>query len=154
MSRDSYSALFDGLLGSYLTKVKEVTTRHQQTCPDCKRELVNIYKQNNEWKCRKCWSKIQYARCEIFEPIPQMVVERKLIKTWAELKECTSETHILEIEDGCGWIHPKEGYFNMPNGSHYLSTHTFYGGTNLYSTELLQACGFNVEIASWDELGW
>ena len=41
-------------------------------------------------------------------------VEPTLIKTWAELKECKSETHILEIDvRGCnGWIRPK----NEPKG--------------------------------------
>ena len=77
----------------------------------------------------------------------------KLINTWDELRECTSETHVLEIEDYCGWIRPKvrdeENYWK---DNHYLSTHTFYGGTHKYSTEILQKCGFDVEIANWDEL--
>ena len=75
----------------------------------------------------------------------------KLIKTWDELKECKSETHILEIEDCCGWIHCK---LDKGKHAHYLSTHTFYGGTYKNSTKLLQACGFDVELANWDELGW
>ena len=29
--------------------------RHQQTCPVCGRGLVNIYKQDGTWKCRRCW---------------------------------------------------------------------------------------------------
>jgi cystathionine beta-lyase/cystathionine gamma-synthase len=76
----------------------------------------------------------------------------KLIKTWDELKECKSDTHILEIEHCCGWIHP---IVPAPvKDHHYLSTHTFYGGTHEYSTKILQSCGFDVEIANWDELGW
>lgn len=76
----------------------------------------------------------------------------KLIKTWDELKECTSETHTLEIEDCCGWIHAKNVKDDDNGGyGHYLSTHTFYGGTHEYSTKLLQSCGFDVEIANWDE---
>ena len=76
----------------------------------------------------------------------------KLIKTWDELKECTSETHVLEIEDCCGWIHPiVPSNKNFWKHNHYLSTHTFYGGTHKESTRLLQACGFNIEIANWDE---
>ncbi len=79
----------------------------------------------------------------------------KLIKTWDELKECTSETHVLEIDDGCGWIHPKkEVDKNSWKGHHYLSTHTFYGLNHKQSTKILQSCGFDVEIANWDELGW
>ena len=144
--------IFSSLFGSYLRKGKDITTRHQQTCPECKRERVNIYKENKEWKCKKCWDKVELIRCEIYGSNPQVKIEPKLIKTWDELKECTSDTHILEIEDGCGWIHDKSpGLYSR--SSHYLSTHTFYGGTNKQSTELLQACGFNVEIASWDELG-
>lgn len=40
--------------------------------------------------------------------------EPKLIKTWDELKECTPETHTLEIEvkDGNGWIHPYSAVVN------------------------------------------
>lgn len=76
----------------------------------------------------------------------------KLINTWDELKECTSETHTLEIGDGKGWIHPKNDMdHNSFEGRHYLSTHTFYGGMNEGYTELLQACGFDVVLANWDE---
>jgi hypothetical protein len=84
--------------------------------------------------------------------------EPKLIKTWAELKECTSETHVLEIsaEGGNGWIRPKNPVppKEYHEHNHYLSTHTFYGGMHEYSTKLLQSCGFNVVLANWDELGW
>jgi effector-binding domain-containing protein len=76
----------------------------------------------------------------------------KLIKTWAELKECKSETHILEIDDCCGWIRKKDG--GEDDYGIYLSTHTFYGGTHEWSTKTLQSCGFNVVLANWDELGW
>lgn len=73
----------------------------------------------------------------------------KLIKTWNELKECTSETHSLEIDvdGGNGWITDKKNNENL----HYLSTHTFYGSTYEYSTNLLQKCGFNVQLVNWDE---
>jgi hypothetical protein len=80
--------------------------------------------------------------------------EPKLIKTWDELKECTSETHTLEIEDCCGWITHKnsnENYINYSENNHYLSTHTFYGSNHELSTKLLQKCGFNVRLANWDE---
>ena len=70
----------------------------------------------------------------------------KLIKNWDELKECKSDTHILEIEDGCGWITENTtGYIE------YLSTHTFYGGTHEESTKTLQECGFDMEIDNWDK---
>ena len=75
----------------------------------------------------------------------------KLIKSWDELKECTSETHVLEIGDCNGWIEPKfPKDENSWEGRHYLSTHTFYSGTHEWSTKLLQECGFDVEIANWD----
>jgi hypothetical protein len=71
----------------------------------------------------------------------------KLVKTWDELAECISETHVLDIDiHGCsGWIRGKD------DDIHYLSTHTFYGSTYEYSTKLLQSCGFNVQLANWDE---
>jgi hypothetical protein len=76
----------------------------------------------------------------------------KLIKTWKELKECKSDTHVLEIEDCCGWIRPKKDLaFTGWEGHHYLSTHTFYGLNYKYSTELLQSCGFDVELVNWDD---
>jgi hypothetical protein len=82
--------------------------------------------------------------------------EPKLIKSWDELKECISETHILEIDvDGCnGWITHKnsnENYINYSENNHYLSTHTFYGSNYESSTALLQKCGFNVQLENWDE---
>lgn len=27
----------------------------RQTCPQCGRHLVNIYRKGNDWKCRQCW---------------------------------------------------------------------------------------------------
>lgn len=76
----------------------------------------------------------------------------KLIRTWNELKECTSETHTLEIDlDGhSGWIRNKEN--NKGDYEYYLSTHTFYGSTYKHSTEILQNYGFNVQLANWDEM--
>jgi len=29
--------------------------QHRQTCPICKRQNVNVYLKNKEWKCKKCW---------------------------------------------------------------------------------------------------
>ena len=35
---------------------KEV--KHQRTCPNCKRTLVNLYKRGKDiWVCKKCWDK-------------------------------------------------------------------------------------------------
>lgn len=71
-----------------------------------------------------------------------------LIKDWDDLAIVPeSKTHRLEIEDGCGWIHKKNGKEFMGK---YLSTHTFYGSNYARSTRLLQKCGFNVTLANWD----
>lgn len=73
----------------------------------------------------------------------------KFIKDWEELSNEISPTHTLQINDGCGWILSNEHDFK-----HYLSTHTFYDGFNEQYTEILQSCGFNVELANWDKLGY
>lgn len=88
-----------------------------------------------------------------FPPIPKE--EPKLIKDWAELKECTSPTHELEIdvEGGNGWIRRK-GADDSKEYPYYLSTHTFYGGQNAHSTKILQERGFNVVLVNWDEIGY
>lgn len=140
---ESFSkVLLASMLPLFLHKGRKIVVKHQETCPECKRTLVNLYKHVDKWKCKKCWDK------EALEP-------PKLIKTWDELRECESETHYLEIDDYAGWIHSKTPKSDDSfDGSHYLSTHTFYGHNYEYSTELLQSCGFNVVIANWDELGW
>ena len=35
----------------------KATIAHQQTCPVCGRTLVNLYRRDKEWKCKKCWDK-------------------------------------------------------------------------------------------------
>jgi ribosomal protein L37AE/L43A len=35
----------------------EVTVFHQQTCPECRRKMVNVYKKGTIRKCKKCWDK-------------------------------------------------------------------------------------------------
>lgn len=35
----------------------EKPVRHQQTCPECGRKLVNTYRRDGIWKCKKCWEK-------------------------------------------------------------------------------------------------
>lgn len=72
------------------------------------------------------------------------------IFTWYELANVAeSDTHRLEIEpeSGNGWIISKA----TGEPDLYLSTHTFYGSEFQYSTKELQARGFNVELANWDE---
>ena len=76
----------------------------------------------------------------------------KLIRTWEELRECKSPTHILEYDEYSAWILPKVEPDEMSwEGKHYLSTHTFYGMTHKWSTKVLQECGFDVEIDNWDK---
>lgn len=79
----------------------------------------------------------------------------RLIKSWEELAKVEeSETHYLEIkpEEGSGWIVTKNPVSDkFSDRMKYLSTHTFYGSTHEYSTQLLQSCGFDVEIDNWDD---
>ena len=37
-----------------LRKPDEIPVWHQETCPECGRTLVNIYKKNGSWKCKRC----------------------------------------------------------------------------------------------------
>lgn len=30
---------------------------HHETCPICGAKLVNLYRRENEWRCRRCWEK-------------------------------------------------------------------------------------------------
>ena len=79
----------------------------------------------------------------------------KFIKDWNDLVGLESEHYILEIDvdGGSGWIVPKiktneaEDFMR----SHYLSTHTFYGGSCKGYEKLLQKCGFDVELNDWDK---
>ena len=77
------------------------------------------------------------------------------IRTWEELSQLPdSETHYLDInvEDCNGWVIAKNPVSNkFSDRKKYLSTHTFYGERYKYSTALLQQCGFDIEIANWDE---
>ena len=78
----------------------------------------------------------------------------KLIHTWGELAEVpSSDTHRLEIGEHNGWIvtkRPKSDKFS--DRQKYLSTHTFYSEQHKRSTKLLRSCGFDVEIANWDDM--
>lgn len=77
-----------------------------------------------------------------------------LINKWEELLPIESETHILEIDlrYGSGWIRPRDRsikYEEYFMNDCYLSTHTFYESNYQRSTEILQQCGFNVQLKSW-----
>ncbi len=72
------------------------------------------------------------------------------IKNWQELDGLENERYKIEVDlyIGCGWIKAK----NDNERDIYLTTHTFYGSKYQESTRLLQECGFDVEIANWDEV--
>lgn len=87
-----------------------------------------------------------------------------LIRDWNELANIPneSETHILEVDvdNCCGYLYakyPQQYNFELnymdqlPHLDFYLSTHTFYGSKYKFSTQLLKACGFDVEIDNWDK---
>lgn len=38
-------------------KYRSLTVVHQETCPICGAKLVNLYRRENEWRCRRCWEK-------------------------------------------------------------------------------------------------
>lgn len=90
----------------------------------------------------------------------------KLIKDWDELASIPNEsnTHILTVDTqaGSGWLRAKEENHEpfdsnkdfleqLPHKSVYLSTHTFYGSQYKISTQMLQTCGFDVELENWDK---
>ncbi|QJI52376.1 hypothetical protein [Psychrobacillus phage Perkons] len=79
--------------------------------------------------------------------------ELVFISTWEELRKCKSDTHIIEFDRYSGWINPKDEsvkYEEHFMRGYYLSTHTFYGLNYQSSTEILQKCGFNVQLKNWD----
>lgn len=73
----------------------------------------------------------------------------KIVKYWHELDGLENDNYKIEVDTyiGCGWIHSKRD-----DRSIYLTTHTFYGSNYKKSTQLLQAHGFDVELANWDEV--
>lgn len=42
--------------------MKKTKIRHRQTCPKCKRKLVNIYKRGWKWRCHRCWKRKPWWR--------------------------------------------------------------------------------------------
>lgn len=78
----------------------------------------------------------------------------ELIRNWDELAQVPdSPTHYLKIDEYSGWVIAKNpASEKFSDRQKYLSTHTFYGERHKYSTKLLQSCGFDVEIANWDEV--
>lgn len=87
-----------------------------------------------------------------------------LVKNWEELSKIPneSETHILEVnlKNQNGHLYAKDKKDYNPDLDYisqikhldvYLSTHTFYGKDYKHSTEIMKACGFDVEIDNWDK---
>lgn len=69
-----------------------------------------------------------------------------IIKFWDELEKLgESDTHILEMNNRYSAIlTPKNP---EKHRRFYLTSHTFYEKHFVYSTKLLQKCGFNVIIS-------
>lgn len=74
----------------------------------------------------------------------------KLIRDWDDLANLESENYTISVDRyvGCGYILPKDELSDQP--SHYLSTHTFYESSYKGYEEILQMCGFDVELVCWD----
>lgn len=85
------------------------------------------------------------------------------IRDWEELAKIPNEsaTHILDIDVkmGNGWLiaknpkpysHKLSFMRQIKNQDIYLSTHTFYGNKYKWSSKILRACGFDVELNNWD----
>ena len=51
--------IIDGLskMSAFVAKTDNIKVMHQQTCPTCGKTLVNIYKNGEVWKCRRCWER-------------------------------------------------------------------------------------------------
>lgn len=71
-----------------------------------------------------------------------------LIKSWKDLDGLENKNYRIEvdIDMGCGWIRAKDDN----KRDLYLSTHTFYSSSYKGYMQLLQECGFDVELISCD----
>lgn len=74
----------------------------------------------------------------------------KLIRDWDDLTGLESEDYTISVDRyvGCGYIIPKDEFSDKL--TYYLSTHTFYESSYKSYEEILQMCGFDVELKSWD----
>jgi hypothetical protein len=148
MSNPMMAALLAGMLSLEMRNPnfhKRIV--HGATCKSCSRKGVNLYCLHDTWLCKKCWEKSN----ELIDFVKMVKENPKVIKTWEELKGCTSDTHYLEIfiDLGYGYIHTKGR--EEKDYKEYLSTHTFYSGTHKESTEILRLHGFNVKIIPWED---
>lgn len=71
----------------------------------------------------------------------------KLIKNWSDLVGLENDKYKLEIDltNGCGWIRSKKPEYR----DRYLTNHIFYVANYRGYSELLQSCGFDIELSSW-----
>lgn len=44
-------------LAHRLNRRSNANVVHHETCPICGRKMVNLYRREDEWKCRLCWEK-------------------------------------------------------------------------------------------------
>ncbi len=49
-----YSFILDGWRPRPVREIGGLPVKSRETCPECGRELVNIYYDGNRWKCKKC----------------------------------------------------------------------------------------------------
>lgn len=72
-----------------------------------------------------------------------------VIKNWKDLAGLENDDYRIEVDldVGCGWLRSK----NPDKSDYYLTTHTFYGKSYKGYMKLLQSCGFDVELISWDK---
>lgn len=57
---DEYSHLYDESMRKFMRRIEKrrnETVVHQETCPCCGAKLVNLYRRDKAWKCRRCWEK-------------------------------------------------------------------------------------------------
>ena len=57
-SLETYGSFMDEEINRTIRRIKKRAAKivvHHQTCPCCGAKLVNLYRKDKEWKCRKCW---------------------------------------------------------------------------------------------------
>lgn len=73
------------------------------------------------------------------------------IRDWEDLAKVVnmSDSHDIVMKEYSAWIKPK--IRDTRSHGHYLSTHTFYGGSYKRYNKMLTDSGFNVQLANWDD---
>ena len=55
-----YAEVWEGEMAKIRGRFNKYGNRavvHRETCPICGAKLVNLYRRENEWRCRRCWEK-------------------------------------------------------------------------------------------------